>query len=60
MNKKDVTKDGVAGIEVRVSITGRSATGEDMEASVVQWVMTGASVAEAAASGTSTTESYGS
>jgi hypothetical protein len=60
LNKKNVTKDGVDGSGVSISTAGTNATGEGMEASVAQWAMTGASVAEAAASGTSTTESYGS
>ena len=55
-----MTKDGVDGSGVSIATMGRNATAVGMEALVAQWAMTGASVAEAAASGTSTTESYGS
>jgi hypothetical protein len=60
LNKKDVTKDGVDGSEVSISIAERNATAAGMEALAAQWGMTGASVAEAVASGTLTMGNCGS
>jgi len=59
LNKKDVTKDGVDGSEVSISAE-RNATAAGMEALAAQWGMTGASVAEAVASGTLTMGNCGS
>ena len=60
MNKNNVTKDGVDGSGVSIATAGRNGTAEGMEALVAQWVMIGASVAEADASDTSITENCGS
>ncbi|MGB8539617.1 MAG: hypothetical protein WCD57_24545 [Acidobacteriaceae bacterium] len=60
MNKKKVMKDVVDGSGVSILTAERNATAAGMEALVAPWGMTGASVAEAAASGTSTTGNCGS
>jgi hypothetical protein len=60
LNKKRVMKDGVDGEGMGISIMERNGTAAGIEALAAQWGMTGALVAEAVASGTSTTGNCGS
>jgi hypothetical protein len=60
LNKKNVTNGVMDGSGLSIFSTERNGTAEGTEALVALWVMTGASVAEAAANGTSTTGNCGS